>query len=107
MQIVKNQKKKEISMDAFLDYWITIESKWKRWVDVRINTIQRRKRAKELILAAEMRERLHDPEEQKRLITQFNMIQDGKSGIFGRKHKMIVENKISYMIRNGIIKVEI
>lgn len=106
MQIVKDQKKKEISMDAFLDYWITIESKLKRWACVRMNTIQRRKRANQLVLDAETREGLHNPEEQKRLITKFNMIQDGKGGIFGRKHKRIIENKISYMIRNGIIQVK-
>jgi hypothetical protein len=107
MHIVKEQKKPKTSIDSVLNNWITIELKMQRWVHARINHFERRKAEKKAVINAETYAGLHNLEEQRKLIVQFNMIQAGKGNVFGRKHKELIENKISYMIRNKIIQVEI
>ena len=85
---------------------MTIEPKLKTWINTKLDQFKRRKDLQKAILEAENKSNLHDPDEQRKLITQFNLIQEGKSNL-GRKTKAEVEGKISYMIRKGIIKVEI
>lgn len=106
MQIVKEPKKPKQTIDSLLNTWITIEPKLKKWINMKVQQIKRRKDLEKAILEAEKKSNLHDPDEQRKLITQFNLIQEGKSNL-GRKTKAEVEGKISYMIRKGIIKVEI
>lgn len=49
--------------------------------------------------------KLDDEEEQRKIITEYNKIQDNKRS-FGRKHRELVQEKVSFMIQHEIIKVK-
>ena len=48
---------------------------------------------------------LNDPEEQRKIIIEHNKIQDNKRS-YGRKHQEMVQEKISFMIQNELIKIK-
>lgn len=49
---------------------------------------------------------LNDPEEQRKIIIEHNKIQDCKRS-YGRKHREMVQEKVSFMIQHGLIKIKI
>ena len=71
----------------------------------RLQYLKRKRNSKILIDKVILKYDLNNPEEQKKLIEQYYLIQKNK-GAFGRKAKLHIEEKIQFMLLNKLIKIK-
>lgn len=64
----------------------------------------RKKLEKSIVKNYIKKHNLNNIDEQKKVISQYNLMQENKRA-FGRKHKQLIEEKVCFMIKNEIIKV--
>ncbi len=64
----------------------------------------KKRREKNIVKSYIKKHNLNNVEEQKKVISQYNLMQENKRA-FGRKHKQLIEEKVCFMIKNEIIKV--
>lgn len=66
----------------------------------------KRKRNNKIIISKVISKyNLDNPEEQKKLIEQYQLLQKNKHA-FGRKARLHIEEKIQFMLLNGLIKLK-
>lgn len=71
----------------------------------RFQYLKRKRNNKILIDKVILKYDLNNPEEQKKLIEQYYLIQKN-SRVFGRKAKLHIEEKIQFMLLNKLIKIK-
>jgi hypothetical protein len=67
--------------------------------------LKRKRNNKIIIRKVISKYNLDNPKEQKKLIEQYQLLQKNKR-VFGRKARLHIEEKIQFMLLNGLIKLK-
>jgi hypothetical protein len=76
----------------------------KRKLSIRFEYLQRKRNQKKQVNSIIEKYKLNDPVERQKIIDQYLLIQKSKRA-FGRKERLHIEDKISFMIHHKLIKV--